>query len=170
MKHQKKNKKFSRPRAQRKALIKSLLQAVVVHERIITTELKAKALRKWVDRLITLAKKNTLHARRLSYRVLGSHVLVKRLFEEIGPRFKDIAGGYSRVIGFRRRKGDNAKLSILELTKVEKKEKKHREKKEKERVVKEEVREDKIIPKKEIPKKGLLSGIRKIFKKERDSL
>lgn len=175
MRHRKKIEKFSRSRAQRKALIKALLRAVVINERITTTESKAKALRKWVDRLITLAKKDTLHARRLSYRLLGSHLLVKRLFEEIGPRFKDIAGGYSRVIGFTKRKGDNAKLSIFELTKIDKKEKKHKEKKEKEESAKEEKRGEKPafqkgLPKKGLPKKGLFSGVKKIFKKERDSL
>jgi large subunit ribosomal protein L17 len=169
MRHRKKNRKFSRPLAQRKALVKSLLRALVINERIITTQAKAKALKRWADKLITWAKKDTLYHRRLSFRILNDHNLVKRLFESIGPRFKDTNGGYTRLFDLYYRRGDGSKRAVLELTKIEKK-KVHRikEKREKERPRKEEKR---IAPRKEEkPKKGFISSVRKIFKKERDAL
>lgn len=172
MRHRVKTEKFSRPRAQRKALIRSLLRSILIHERIITQEAKAKKIRRWVERLITLAKNDTLANRRLSYRILGDHKLVKKLFENIAPRFKDVEGGYSRIIDLGYRKGDASKMSIFELTKIEKKEKKHIEKKEKEKQVQEEKKEERKIPPKEEPekKKGIMWGVKRIFKKERDTL
>jgi large subunit ribosomal protein L17 len=155
MRHRKKSKKFSRSRAQRKALMKSLLRSIITYERIVTTESKAKGIRKWVDRLITWAKEDTLHHRRLCYRWLEDHKLVKRLFEEIAPRFKDVNGGYIRIIDLGNRRGDGAKLSILELTRTEKKEKVSKKKEEKK----------KREPKEE--KKSFVSGVKKIFKKEK---
>lgn len=172
MRHRKKSERFSRSRAQKKALIKSLLKAVILNERIITTTSRAKYLRTVVDNLITWAKKNSLFYRRLAYGVLGDHNLVKRLFEVLGPRFKQTPGGYTRVLHLNNRRSDGASVSILELTKIEKIEKKHKAKREKER--KEETiekPEEKIVPKKEKkPKKGIIFGMRKIFKKERDAL
>jgi large subunit ribosomal protein L17 len=171
MRHRKKSERFSRSRAQRKALVKSLLKAVVINERIKTTTSKAKYLRGEVDQLITLAKTNTLASRRQAFDVLGDHKLVHRLFESIGPRFKNIKGGYTRVLTAGVRKGDGALLSILELTKIEKKAKLRKVKKEKPKEERPEKPEEKKAPKKEAkPKKGLVSGMRKIFKKERDAL
>jgi large subunit ribosomal protein L17 len=174
MKHRVKSEKFSRNRAQRKALVKSLLRSLVIYERIITQEAKAKKMRPWVDMLITWAKDDTLHHRRLSYQVLCDHNLVKRLFEVIGPRFKDVPGGFTRIIDIGSRKGDASKMAIFEFTKIEKKERLHKAKKEKEKVkegTSEEQHEEKTAHRQEEqPKKGLLSGVRKIFKRERDSL
>ncbi|UCD16079.1 MAG: 50S ribosomal protein L17 [Candidatus Omnitrophota bacterium] len=171
MRHRKVTKKFSRPRAQRKALISALLRAVVIKERITTTEAKAKALRSWVGKLITWAKQDSLHHRRLSYRLLKDHSLVKRLFEVIGPRFKTVNGGYSRIIDLGPRKGDGALISIFELTKREPPKEKVKEKKEKHKEEKPPKRERKLATKKEQPpKKGIISGVRSIFKKERDAL
>jgi large subunit ribosomal protein L17 len=160
MRHRKKSEKFSRSRAQRKALVKSLLRAIFTYERITTTESKAKGIRKWIDKLITWAKEDTLHHRRLCYRWLEDHKLVKRLFEEIAPRFKEVNGGYTRIIDLGNRKDDGANMSILELTKIEKKEKvsKKKEERKKEEKPKEEQKEE---------KKGFVSGVKKIFKKER---
>jgi large subunit ribosomal protein L17 len=135
--------------------MKSLLRSIITYERIVTTESKAKGIRKWVDRLITWAKEDTLHHRRLCYRWLEDHKLVKRLFEEIAPRFKDVNGGYIRIIDLGNRRGDGAKLSILELTRTEKKEKVSKKKEEKK----------KREPKEE--KKSFVSGVKKIFKKEK---
>ncbi|MDD5584038.1 MAG: 50S ribosomal protein L17 [Candidatus Omnitrophica bacterium] len=174
MKHRVKSEKFSRNRAQRKALVKSLLRSLVIYERIVTQEAKAKKMRPWVDMLITWAKEDTLHHRRLSYRFLEDHNLVKRLFEVIGPRFKGIPGGFTRIIDIGFRKGDTSKMAIFELTKIEKKERLHKEKKEKAKEVSEEKHEEHeertTHKKEEQSKKGLLSGVRKIFKRERDSL
>jgi len=116
MRHRRKSEKFSRPRAQRKALIKALIRAVVISERIVTTTAKAKYLKAKVDRMITLGKKGGLAHRRLAYRTLGSHKLVNKLFEDIAPRFTDIQGGYTRTLRLGRRKGDAAFISLLELT------------------------------------------------------
>ena len=171
MRHRRKRDNFSRPRAQRKALVKSILRSLVISERITTTESKAKAMRSWADKLISWAKEDSLHNRRLSYKFLEDHKLVKRLFDEIGPRFKDINGGYTRIIDLGNRKGDGAKLSILELTKIERKEKTHKGKKKKEKEVPHEEKHEKRAPKKEEkPRKGIVSGMRRIFKKERDAL
>ena len=172
MRHRKKQNKFSRPRSQRKALIKSMIRSVLIYERVVTTEAKAKRIKANVEKLITLGKRGDLHSRRLAYDVLGSHQLVKRLFEDISPRFKDIEGGYTRVLKINHRKGDGAELALLELTKrveTKKAEKvkahKHAEKSED---VKE--KEHKRAPRVEKPKKGFMKGVKKIFKKERDAL
>lgn len=171
MRHRKTAKKLSRSRALRKALISSLVRAVISKERIITTEAKAKALRGWVDKLITWAKDDTLHHRRLSYQLLKDHKLVKRLFEEVGPRFKTINGGYCRVLDLGQRKGDGAVISIFELTRRQEPVKKAKEAKGKKQEIKPEAKAKKVSSKKEkAPKKGIMSGVKNIFKKERDAL
>ena len=167
MRHRKKIKKLSRPAFQRKALIESLLRALLIYERITTTEAKAKAMRSWADKLISLAKEDTLHHRRLSFNILKDHRLVKRLFEVIGPRFKDVNGGYSRVIDLSYRKGDGAKLSILELTKREKMTLKSKKKAgRKEKPVKDKKASS---PKEDFKKKGFMKGIKGIFKKDKNA-
>lgn len=171
MRHRKKSQKFSRSRAQRKALKKSLLRSLVIYERIKTSEAKAKELRSWIDRLISLAKEPTLANKRLAYELLCDHMLVKKLFDNIAPRFKEIKGGYSRVIDLGYRKGDACKISLIELTRVEKKEKKAAHKKEKEeKHIEVEKKVEKHAPLKEKPKKTIIDGVKGIFKKERDSL
>lgn len=170
MRHRKKNNKLNRSRAQRKALIKALLRAAIIEERITTTPAKAKVLKSHLDRMISLAKTDTLYHRRLCYRWLEDHKLVKRLFTDIAPRFSDINGGFCRIIKTATRKGDGADLAIFELTKVKKEHiKKLREKKHLEH--KEEKPKSQIPPKKEKPKRSsFLKGIHRIFKKERDAL
>jgi len=173
MRHRKKSERFSRSRAQKKALVKSLARALIINERITTTTSRAKYLKGVVDRLITWAKKGSLSDRRLAYRLLEDHKLVKRLFDDIGPRFKDISGGYTRSLHLNNRKGDGASLSLIELTRIVRKEKVHK-KKVKETEFKETLGEEKkerVPPKKEAKsKKSFVSGVRKIFKKERDAL
>ena len=117
MRHNNAGKKFSRTPSHRKALLCNLAKALLSHGKIRTTEIKAKELRGIVEPLITLALRNDLHARRQAYRVLGSHSLVKRLFDEIGPAFVGVPGGYTRVVKLARpRRGDNAPLALIELT------------------------------------------------------
>jgi len=161
MRHRKKSERFSRSRAQRKALIRSLLRSLFIYEKIVTTQSKAKGIRGWVDKLVEWAKKDTLHHRRLAYKILCDHKLVKRLFEEIAPRFKDISGGYTRIVNIGYREGDGALLSLLELTRIkeEKKEKKKKEEKGKEAV-------KEISPPQETvqPQKSFFQGIKKLFK------
>lgn len=97
----------------------NLAKALLIHGRIRTTEVKAKELRGVVEPLISLAKRNDLHARRLAYRVLCDYALVKRLFDEIGPQFAGVPGGYTRVMKLAMpRKGDNAPMAIIELTRL----------------------------------------------------
>ena len=171
MRHRKKIERFSRSRAQRKALIKSLLRAIIINERITTTTRKAKALSSRADKLITLAKTNSLSSRRLSYRLLESHKLVQRLFNVIGPRFKDINGGYTRVIKLKTRKGDGAHLSILELSKLEiVKKTKKKAKSEPDTKVSSEKTKTPDLKKEAKPKRGLIPNVRKIFKKKGDTV
>lgn len=171
MRHNKKSEKFSRSTAQRKALVKSLLRALVVSEKIKTTESKAKALRSHMDKLITWGKSGSLHSKRLSYSLLGDHKLVKKLFDVIAPRFKDINGGYTRVINVGFRKGDGAKLSFIELTRRPEIKKKKAAKKAKaeitEETPKKTVKEEKSKSEQEQQTQGFMSGMKKIFKKEK---
>ena len=162
MRHRKKSEKFSRSRAQRKALVNSLLRALIIHERITTTTSKAKYLRSQVDSLITKAKKDDLASRRLVYRRLGDHQLIKRLFEVIAPRYKSINGGYTRVVHLAARRGDGADISLIELTKREVRKKVAKAKKDKEKAVEPEKPKEAEASK---PKKGIISGVKKIFKK-----
>lgn len=119
MRHSNSGRKLSRTPAHRKALLHNLAKALLIHGKIRTTEMKAKELRRVVEPLITLAKRNDLHARRQAYRVLNDHALVKRLFDEIGPVFAGVPGGYTRVLKLAMpRKGDNAPMAIIELSRV----------------------------------------------------
>lgn len=106
MAYTKKAQTFHRKSGQRRALIRSLARSLVLHERISTTEAKAKALRPYAERLVTYAKKNTLASRRLAKSRLVSDEAVKKLFDVIGPRYKSRNGGYTRVIK-RSRRGSN---------------------------------------------------------------
>ncbi|MCP4652465.1 MAG: 50S ribosomal protein L17 [Candidatus Omnitrophica bacterium] len=160
MRHRVKSEKFSRNYGQRRALKKSLLRSLVVSERITTTHSRARELKRWADKLITWAKDDTLHHRRLSYRLLEDHLMVKRLFESIGPRFKDISGGYTRSMSVGFRKGDGAKLSIVELTKMEEKSKTKSKKK---KIVE---NDKKSLDAKSADRKGLVSGVKKMFNKK----
>ncbi len=116
MRHLKSGRKLNRTASHRKALIRNLLKALVQREQIQTTDAKAKELRRWADRIVTLGKKDTLHARRLAYAQLGSRVLVSRLFDDIAPRFQNRAGGYTRIIKLGPRRGDAAPVSLIEFT------------------------------------------------------
>lgn len=117
MRHNKSGKKLSRNPSHRKALFKNMAKALLTYGRIKTTETKAKVLRTVVDPLIAMAKKNDLHARRRAFAVLGDHRLVKKLFDEIGPNFSDVPGGFTRVLKLaHNRKGDCAPMALIELT------------------------------------------------------
>lgn len=171
MRHRKKSEKFSRSRAQRKALIKSLLRALIINERITTTVSRAKYLRGEVDRLITCGKRGRLSDRRRAYQLLGDRKLVRRLFDAIVPRFPKTTGGYTRIFNVGRRRGDGACMAIVELTRVEKKRKTARVSKTKAAPKHAEEHPQTPPPKKEKkPVRGIASRVKKIFKKERDSL
>src|SRR6266436_8161420 len=118
MRHRNAGRKLSRNATHRLALMRNLARALIEHERIITTVEKAKEARRFVEKLITLAKKGTLHARRLALARLPDKGTVTKLFDEIAPRFKDRPGGYTRVIKrHQRRLGDAGKTAFLELLK-----------------------------------------------------
>ncbi|AGW14535.1 50S ribosomal protein L17 [Megalodesulfovibrio gigas] len=120
MRHNKRGRKLGRTWEHRKALLRNMAKALIIHGRIQTTEAKAKELRPVADKLVTLALRNDLHSRRLAYKVLGNHGLVKTLFDEIGPRFAAGGGGYTRVVRMSQpRTGDCAPMAIIEFTRYE---------------------------------------------------
>jgi large subunit ribosomal protein L17 len=120
MRHRKSGRKFNRTPSHRKAMFRNMAMAMITHGRIQTTEAKAKELRGVVEKLVTLARRDDLHSRRLAYKALGDHILVKRLFDEIAPLYRDTPGGYTRVLKLGRpRIGDNAPLALIEFTKHE---------------------------------------------------
>jgi large subunit ribosomal protein L17 len=116
MRHLKAGRKLNRTAAHRKMLMRNLVKALIQREQIRTSDAKAKELRRWADRMVTLGKKGTLHARRLAFAYLGSRKLVQRLFDEVTPRFQGRSGGYTRVLKIGPRRGDAAPLSLVEFT------------------------------------------------------
>ena len=118
MRHLNSGRKLNRTSAHRKAMFKNMVLALIRHERIKTTDPKAKELRRIADRMVTLGKQGDLAARRRAFAFIQSHDAVKKLFDEIAPRFKDRPGGYTRVVKFGFRRGDAAQLSIIEFTDV----------------------------------------------------
>ena len=116
MRHQRDRGKLSRSTSHRKALFMNLAREVIDHERIQTTEAKAKAVKPEVERLITLAKRGDLHARRQALSALGQDkFVVYKLFEEIAPRYTDRPGGYTRILKLGPRKSDASEMVLLEL-------------------------------------------------------
>jgi large subunit ribosomal protein L17 len=182
MRHAKQRLQLNRFTSWRKSTLISIAKSLLVSQRIITTKTKARAARPLIEKLITLGKHNSLTARRNAYKVLSERKLVTLLFKDIAPRFSSRKCGYTRILPWTFRRGDNAELVILELT--ERAEKKEKPKKQK-ALPAEEIRE---IPKEEAPKpkpkvfteqkappsqkpsKKFFGGLRKIFKKKSDSL
>ncbi len=114
MRHARSGKKLGRDSAHRKALYSNLAGALITHGRIETTEAKAKAVRPYAEKLVTLGKRGDLHARRLAMAELRSNDVVHRLFAEVAPRFSERAGGYTRVVKLGPRQGDAAQMALLE--------------------------------------------------------
>ncbi|MFH1441827.1 MAG: 50S ribosomal protein L17 [Candidatus Omnitrophota bacterium] len=190
MRHKKRKFLINRNTSWKKATLVSLTKSLLIHQSIKTTKAKAVAVKPVVEKLITLAKDNTLAAKRHAYKILCEHKLVSYLFNDIGPRFNKRSGGYTRVLNLGQRRGDGANIALLELTEIKKKEvKKHKksEDKQKDKItagypatagsVTEETKTKTEIAEKEHNHPGekkaskkFLGGIRKIFKKERDSL
>ena len=192
MRHRQQRYQLNRFTSWRKATLKSMARNLLVEQSVRTTRTKAKAAQPLIENLIALAKENTLNARRRAFQILCDHSLVKLLFDEIGPRFAKRTSGFTRVLNLGYRRGDNARLVILELTELKKKEKR-KQKKEKE-TKPEEVAEQKREapegearqPKEEKPRKDVavkerhptekkptkkfLGGLRQIFRKKSDSL
>ncbi len=119
MRHKKSGRKLGRTASHRKAMLRNMARSLLIHERIRTTEHKAKELRAVVEPLVALAQTDSLHARRQAYKVLENHKLVARLFDEIGPRFSGQPGGFTRVVKLGLpRAGDCAPMAVIELTKM----------------------------------------------------
>jgi large subunit ribosomal protein L17 len=115
MRHLRSGSKLKRDAGSRKALLKGLVTSVIEHERVVTTVPKAKAIRPLVDKMITLAKRDTLHTRRQAAAFLETPAAVKKLFDKLGTRFGQRSGGYTRVVRLGFRKGDGAEQAIIEL-------------------------------------------------------
>lgn len=126
MRHRVKGKKLRRNTAHRQALLRNLVTSLLERERVMTTLAKAKGARPLAEKMITLAKKDTLHTRRLALRFIFKKNIVKKLFEEIGPRFSERPGGYTRIVKIGPRSGDGAEMAMIELigSEFKKKEKK----------------------------------------------
>lgn len=107
--------KLGRTESQRKALLKGLVASVLLHGKIETTTGKAKAAKPLVDKMVTLGKRGDLHARRQAAAFLANPEAVRRLFEEIAPRYTERNGGYTRLLSLGPRQGDAAPMSLLEL-------------------------------------------------------
>ncbi len=115
MRHRKAGRKLSRSSSHRLAMFRNLVTSVLEHERVMTTDAKAKEIRRWVDWMITLGKKGDLAARRQALRVIRDKSIVHKLFAELAPRYQSVNGGYSRVIKIGYRRGDGAPMSMIEL-------------------------------------------------------
>jgi large subunit ribosomal protein L17 len=114
MRHGFAGRRFNRSSEHRKAMFSNMSQALIKHEQIITTLPKAKDLRPVVEKLITLGKRGDLHARRQAMAQVKDVALVKKLFDVLGPRYKDRSGGYTRVLKAGFRYGDNAAMAVIE--------------------------------------------------------
>lgn len=115
MRHLKKGRSLHRSSSHRKAMLQNLAVSLLIHERVRTTEAKAKEVRRLVDRIITWGKRGDLHARRLAARQVRSRTIVKRIFDELAPRYMERPGGYTRILKAGYRQGDNAPMVVMEL-------------------------------------------------------
>ena len=191
MRHRKKKLQLNRFTSWRKSTVIALARSLFLNQRIFTTKHKAKAAQSLAEKLISMAKSNTLVARRRAYQILSDHALVAELFKEIGPRFTKRTSGYTRILPWGKRRGDDAEIVILELTEQKKEKKAPKREKAKEETkeaakevtheTKEKPVEPTVAPKPKLateerppavkkPTKKFLGGLRGIFKKERDSL
>ena len=115
MRHRKKGRKLSRAPSHKKATMRNMATSLFRHERIETTTAKAKELRPYAERLITLARRGDLHARRLAATKIQDREVLGKLFGDIAPRFAERPGGYTRILKLGHRKGDAAEMSLIEL-------------------------------------------------------
>ena len=115
MRHRIAGRKLNRPTAHRKAMLRNLVKDLLVYESIRTTEAKAKEARRTAEKMITLGKDGTLHARRQALRFLNDTTVIAKVFDEIAPRFVGRPGGYTRILKLDRRDGDGAAMAQLEL-------------------------------------------------------
>jgi len=137
MRHRVARRKLGRTTAHRMAMLRNLVTSLFEHERILTTVAKAKETRSIAEKMITLAKRDDLHSRRLALRFVRKKEVVAKLFDTIAPRFAERNGGYTRILRAEPRKGDRAEMAVLEILgsnwkeKLEEKKKKREEKEKK---------------------------------------
>lgn len=124
MRHRKAGLKLNRTSSHRNAMFRNMVTSLFKYERIRTTDIKAKGLRRWADHLITLAKRGDLHAMRQALSIVREKDVVYKLFDEAAERFGSISGGYTRIVKIGRRPGDAALISLVELVALEKSKKK----------------------------------------------
>jgi large subunit ribosomal protein L17 len=115
MRHQVAVRKLGKTTSHRRAMLRNMVTSLLRHERIRTTTPKAKVARRYVDRMITLGKRGDLHARRRAARFINDETILKKLFDEIAPKFSEREGGYTRIMRDGIRKGDAADMALLEL-------------------------------------------------------
>ena len=115
MRHRKKGRQLSRSPSHRRALLRNLATSLFRHERITTTTARAKELRPYAERLITLARRGDLHARRRVARRIADRDVLGKLFDDIGPRYVERPGGYTRILKLGNRRGDAADMALIEL-------------------------------------------------------
>src|SRR5262245_61563362 len=116
MRHLKAGRKLNRSGAHRKALFRNLVTSLIEHAQVRTTDAKAKELRRIADRMVTLGKRGSLHARRQALAFIRKRAVVSKLFDEVANRFRERPGGYTRVVKLGHRHGDAAPMSVIELT------------------------------------------------------
>ncbi len=186
MRHSRRTKKFDRHSSHRQAMLKNLAKNLLIHQKIKTTLAKAKEGRRLIEKLITLGKKDTVNNRRSAYVYIQDRKLIKSLFEDIAPLFKNRPGGYTRVLKTANRNGDGAQMAILELVvkskapklvepeaEAAKEEKKvssatKAPQKEKPKIKPKPVENE--APKPKEKKRGFVSGLRKYFGGRRKNL
>jgi len=115
VRHRVSGRKFGRASGPRRALFRGMVTDLLRHGRITTTEAKAKEVRRFAERMITLGRKGTLHDRRQAAAFITDTKVVNRMFDELGPKFRDRAGGYTRIVRLGLRRGDAAAMAVLEL-------------------------------------------------------
>lgn len=130
MRHRKSGLKLNRTSSHRKAMFRNMATSLFKHDRIMTTDVKAKELSRWADKLITLAKRGDLHARRQVMSVITEKNVAHKLFDQAQERYGSIDGGYTKIVKAGRRHGDAALMSVIELVASEKVGKKKKRKKE----------------------------------------
>jgi len=116
MRHRKAGRKLGKTTSHREAMLRNMVTSLLKYEKITTTDAKAKELRKVAEKMITLGKRGDLHARRQALSYVRDKEIVAKLFDELSARYRDFAGGYTRIMKMGNRVGDNAPMSIIEFT------------------------------------------------------
>ena len=153
MRHRKAGFKLQRNPSARRALLRGLASSVILRDRVITTVTKAKAVKPVVEKMITLGKRDTLHARRQAASYLQTSEAVKRLFDTLAPRFAERSGGYTRIVRLGPRKGDGAEMALVEILGAELKKRAEDRRKRREDRMKQQ-QEEGATTEEQIPKGG----------------